>query len=59
LKMGFDELLATSLAFARAWHLGAAAAPPYADAGEKNGAHTTGVADGSGLRPPDSRERWR
>jgi hypothetical protein len=32
LKMGFDELLATSLAYGRAWHAGAAAAPaPAAD----------------------------
>jgi hypothetical protein len=55
LKIGFDELLATSLAYARAWQSGAAAAPAHADAGEAPAGSNAGQ---SGLRAPDPRERW-
>jgi hypothetical protein len=56
LKIGFDALLATSLAYARAWHSGADAAPAPADAGDDGDAHAGSVAGGSGLRAPDPRE---
>jgi hypothetical protein len=59
LKIGFDELLATSLAYARAWHSGAAAAPTHADADGDSGGHAACVADRSAPRAPDRQERWR
>jgi len=59
LKIGYDELLATSLAYARAWRSGTAAAPTYAEADEDRGVRAPRrVADRSGLRPPDPQERW-
>jgi hypothetical protein len=57
LKVGFDELLETSSAHARAWKSGAAAAPTHA-AEEDSGAHARRAADRFGLRPPDPQERW-
>ena len=57
LKIGFDELLATSLAYARAWHAGAADARA-ADAREDGDARVGSVTGGAGLRAPDPRERW-
>jgi hypothetical protein len=56
LKTGFDQLLATSLAYARASRSGAADA--HADVSEDGNAHAGSIADGSGLQPPDPRERW-
>lgn len=58
LKIGFDELLATSLAHARAWQSSAAVAPTDADANEDGGARARRSADRFGLRPPDPQERW-
>jgi len=60
LRIGFDELLATSLAYAHAGQSGAAIAPTHADADahEGGGARASRVTDRSGLRPPDPRERW-
>jgi hypothetical protein len=58
LKIGFDELLATSFAYARAWHSDAAGASTHADAGDDGDAHAGSVAGVAGLRAPDSRERW-
>jgi hypothetical protein len=58
LKIGFDELLATSLSYARAWQSSAAAATTYGDADEDSGAHARHVTDQFGLRPPDPQERW-
>jgi hypothetical protein len=58
LKIGFDELLETSLAYARAGQSGAAAAPTHADADEDGGAHARRVSDRFAPRPPDPRERW-
>jgi hypothetical protein len=58
LKIGFDELLETSLAYAGARQSGRAAAPTYRDAGEHSGAQARRVADRLDPRPPDPRERW-
>jgi hypothetical protein len=58
LKIGFDELLETSLAYDRAGQSGASAAPTHADADEDSDAHAGRVADRFAPRPPDPRERW-
>ncbi len=58
LKIGYDELLATSLAYARASQAGATAAPAYADARDDRRAHAGRTTDRLAPRPPDPRERW-
>jgi hypothetical protein len=58
LKIGFDELLETSVAHARAWQSGAAAAPTHRDRDEDRGACAGRVGDRFAPRAPDPRERW-
>jgi hypothetical protein len=57
LKIGFDELFATTMAYARAWHSGAAAPTDTIDHAD-GGAHARRALDRLGPRPPDPRERW-
>jgi hypothetical protein len=57
LKIGFDTLLATSLAYARAWHEGATDTPAHADV-QDGDAHAGSAAGGAGLRAPDPQDRW-
>ena len=58
LKIGFDDLLETTVAYARAWQSGAAAPPTYGDSQEDSGAHARRAAGQFGLRPPDPQDRW-
>jgi hypothetical protein len=58
LKIGFDALLATSLAYARAWHAGVADAPAHANVVEDGDAHAGSIAGEPGLQAPDPRDRW-
>jgi hypothetical protein len=58
LKIGFDELLETAVAYARAWQSGAATAPTYRHADEDRRAQARPAADRFSPRPPDPQERW-